>query len=114
VLSEYHPSYIPVERVRPLALWLLNRYANLQEVADVTGLPVGTLNALIWNNKKKSVRPETARVLVDIVQMHKRPDDTFASYENEDTPRLPTVADEEALRAMKLWKSYSTNRLRNA
>jgi len=63
---------VPVERVRPLLLWLRARHGSLEEVALLVRIPRATLHGYCYNRKRKRVPPDAARAIAELVLAHRR------------------------------------------
>lgn len=75
---------IPVERVQPLARWLVKKYGW-----EVPGIPESTIAGILCpSSKGRRVSPNTARRVVELVEFHRRARDPWAFTEEEER-RLP-------------------------
>jgi hypothetical protein len=62
---------VPVETVRPFLLWLRERHGSIRAVAELLGMPEGTVRGYVYNRKRKRVPPRPARRIVDLVLAHR-------------------------------------------
>ena len=51
---------VPIERIRPLILWLRERHGSMRAVAELLAMPESTLRGHVYNTKRKRVPPATA------------------------------------------------------
>jgi hypothetical protein len=72
---------VPVDEVRPLLRWLRQRHGGLRAVADLVEVPEATLHGYLFNTKRKTVPPATAKRIVTVVLAHKRPSNPLDSWE---------------------------------
>lgn len=73
---------IPIERVRPLAHWLRDRYGYVR-ACEVVGLPAGTWDRVMTYTGAKYVDPETAKRIVDVVLAHRIPEGSRSPFDVE-------------------------------
>ena len=81
-----HRYDIPIERVRPLAVFVHRRAGTIPAAAVLCGLSYGTFNHILYGRKAKGVTPQTAEHVVSAVlaiRGHLKPD---AWHQ----PRFPT------------------------
>jgi hypothetical protein len=89
-------------KVRPLIRWLAVRYKGAQPqptlltVAEVTGVPHGTLNHILYAPQIR-VQPQTAKKIADCVLAHRR--GQVWPWELEENRRLAVKADVRAIDA---------------
>lgn len=63
---------IPIQRVRPLLLWLRERHGSIRAVAILLGTPEATIRGYVYNTKRKRVPPQTARKIAEVVLAHRK------------------------------------------
>ena len=88
---------VPVEKIRPLADWLWERYGSWGRVAAVTGIPTATLKG--WRGHAM-VGPKNARLLIETVLYHRRGRSSIYD-EVEDARLLPRATREAVQRELE-------------
>ena len=74
---------VPIERIRPLILWLRERHGSMRAVAELLAMPESTLRGHVYNTKRKRVPPATAGRIVALVLAHRLPANPLDSWEEE-------------------------------
>lgn len=64
---------VPVERVRPLVLWLRDRLGSIRAVATLVQIPEATIRGYVYNTKRKRVPPQAAEKIARLVLAHRKP-----------------------------------------
>lgn len=94
---------IPVERIRPLVLWLRERLGSIRAVAILLEIPEATIRGYVYNTKRKRVPPQAARKIANLVLAHRKPAGPLDLWEEQPglrssphalpttRPRAPTV-----------------------
>jgi hypothetical protein len=90
-----HWHNVPIEKVRPLVLFLAAQYPSARQAAFAIGISESTMHTLKSSKQKKGVSPELARTISAAVLKHRRPADPFAEYEAR---RLPTPYEQALMR----------------
>ena len=52
---------VPIERIRPLILWLRERHGSVRAVAELLEMPESTLRGHLYNTKRNACRPDLRR-----------------------------------------------------
>jgi hypothetical protein len=78
---------IPVERVRPLLVWLHHRHGTWQAVADLLRMPVGTVKGYANNARRRRVPPTAARRIQQLILAHRTRGSVLDQWETEPGPR---------------------------
>lgn len=63
---------VPVQRIRPLLLWLRERHGSIRAVAILLDTPESTIRGYVYNTKRKRVPPHAARKIADLVLAHRK------------------------------------------
>ncbi len=74
---------VPIEKIRPLILWLRERHGSLRAVASLLEMPESTLRGHVYNTKRKRVPPATAARIVALVLAHRQPANPLDRWEEE-------------------------------
>ena len=74
---------VPIEKIRPLILWLRERHGSMRAVAELLAVPESTLRGHVYNTKRKRVPPATAGRIVALVLAHRLPANPLDSWEEE-------------------------------
>lgn len=74
---------VPIERIRPLILWLRERHGSVRAVAELLEMPESTLRGHLYNTKRKRVPPASAAKVVALVLAHRRPASPLDRWEEE-------------------------------
>ena len=77
---------VPVEKVRPLVLWLRERHGSIRAVAELLGMPESTLRGYVYNRKRKRVPPASAQRIAALVLAHRQPASPLDGWEEEPGP----------------------------
>lgn len=94
----YSVSGVRIEPVRKILRWLQQRYGSWDRVAEVIGVPYGTINTIIYDQRKpnRRVSPDVAQKVLEVFQAHPRHrQDPYSLYESQESPRLATKAERE-------------------
>ncbi len=86
-----HMQDIPIDRVRPLALWLGRECGTITAACVISGVPRGTFDVLCYSRSRRGVNPKTAAKIVAAVlavRSRRHPDAPHF-------PRLPTDYERE-------------------
>jgi hypothetical protein len=77
-----HRREVPIERVQPLARWLVKRYGSARRAAEVSGLRARSLSR--WaSGGVRSVHPRLVKALAAAVLAHRRSRDPWRVFEVE-------------------------------
>ena len=76
-------SGVPVERVRPLLAWLHERHGTWGAVAQLLGMPTSTIKGYANNRRRRSVPPEAARRIQQLVLAHRKRGTVLDWWETE-------------------------------
>lgn len=87
---------VPVERVRPLLLWLRQQHGSIRAVATLLDTPEATISGYVYNTKRKRVPPEPARRIAALVLAHRKRPGPLDLWEEQ--PGLRSFADPMTLR----------------
>lgn len=64
---------VPIEKIRPLLLWLREQHGTIRAVAILLDMPEGTIRGYVYNAKRKRVPPRSARKITQVVLAHNKP-----------------------------------------
>ena len=74
---------MPIEKVRPLLLWLREQHGTIRAVAILLDMPEGTVRGYVYNTKRKRVPPQSARKIVSVVLAHNKQNRPFDMWEEQ-------------------------------
>jgi hypothetical protein len=74
---------VPVQRIRPLLLWLRERHGSIRAVAILLDTPEATIRGYLYNTKRKRVPPHTARKIADLVLAHRKQTRLLDTWEEQ-------------------------------
>jgi hypothetical protein len=80
---------IPVDRVRPLLVWLHERHGTWSEVAMLLRMPASTIKGYVNNSRRKRIPPEAARRIQQLVLAHRHRGSSLDQWETEPGFRPP-------------------------
>lgn len=82
---------VPVERIRPLLLWLRSRHGSVRATAELLQIPEATVRGYMYNRKRKHVPPDAAAAIVSLVLAHRRATDPLSSWKEPPGEIEPTA-----------------------
>jgi len=74
---------VPVERVRPLLVWLHDRHATWASVAELLQMPTSTIKGYANNSARRRVPPESAQRIQQLVLAHRKPATFLSQWETK-------------------------------
>lgn len=72
---------VPVEKIRPLLLWLRSRHGSVRATAAILRIPEATVRGYMYNRKRRHVPPDAASAIVSLVLAHRKASDPLSSWE---------------------------------
>ena len=87
VIGAWAKNGVPIDKVRPVAKWLIQIYGTA-ELEALTGISRGTIQSIAYTTGRKRCHPDFARRLHELVKISQRSRDPWRWSEGENPPRL--------------------------